>query len=89
MTGSGLNKSGTEPDNIDALLGKPKTSKPKTITKAIMLTKEDIEQVNYVAKMLGTTNFSEGLRHCIHRYWDDYGDEILRICKERDAIKLP
>jgi len=80
-TGLNKNKSG----NIDALLGKPKL--PASVTKAIKLSEEEIEQVNMVSKMLGTTNFSEGLRWCIKSAWSEYSDEVTRICKERDAIK--
>lgn len=86
MARSGINKPRQEPGNIDALLGKSKPEKA-IITKAFKLSEEEIEQVNMVAKMLGITNFSEGMRWCIKAAWAEHGDEIKKICKERDAIK--
>jgi hypothetical protein len=87
MARSGINKTGNEPGNIDALLGKSKPEKGAIIIKAFKLSEEEIEQVNMVAKMLGITNFSEGMRWCIKAAWAEHGDEIKKICKERDAIK--
>jgi len=87
MSRTGLNQSKTNSNNIDALLGKQKPKPSASITKAIKLSEEEIEQVNKVSKMLGTTNFSDGLRHCIDSYWTEHGNDILRICNERDAIK--
>jgi len=88
MARSGINNNPEHTSgNIDALLGKSKPGKEAITTKAFKLSEEEIKQVNMVEKMLGISNFSEGLRWCIKAAWAEHGDEIKKICKERDAIK--
>lgn len=59
----------------------------ETTVKALRLSEEEIKQIDAITKMLGSTNFSEGLRWAIETVWSEHGDEITRIAKERDAIK--